>query len=389
MLQHVLTAVRIAEGDVLKFNIAIQRLPVFLFRVEHVAVLLCNLRRVAHVGFGLHELCEALDVDLHVDERGNDLYEPLHRLHHALRVVHEHGERTDEDDAVSCDDAAAPEDDCQRDGRSEGRRGHEDAAEVHSAHAQALHFTGQAIKFLLDLVLDDQRFCRLRAGDALVEGAGDLRVLLAHLAVEEDELFLEIRAGNDQHRHDDHNAQRKLPIEHEHHDDSQQEVRDIPHALHHAPGQRACDAVGIGHDARMHIAHAVLVKVGERECLQVVECLALEIAADIKLHPARTVGGNIVGGRLDDHDQNIQGEEAADAVHRPVCDEMVDGMLLEEWNDNVHAAADRTHQDHPEKQHPVGLEVRGQLRNTEEGQAFFRFVVLHAGSSSPMDICMS
>ena len=116
VLQHVLAAVGVAEGDVLELDIAVERLPVFLLRVEGVAVFLRDFRRVAHVGLGLHELGEALDVDLHVDERRDDLHEPLHRLHHALRVVHEHGERTDEHHAVFRDDAAAPEDDRQRDG---------------------------------------------------------------------------------------------------------------------------------------------------------------------------------------------------------------------------------------------------------------------------------
>ena len=119
MLQHVLAAVGIAEGDVLELDIAVERLPVFLLRVEGVAVFLRDFRRVAHIGLGLHELGEALDVDLHVDERRDDLHEPLHRLHHALRVVHEDRQRTDEDHTLACDDAAAPQHNRQRDRRSQ------------------------------------------------------------------------------------------------------------------------------------------------------------------------------------------------------------------------------------------------------------------------------
>ena len=146
---------------------------------------------------------------------------------------------------------------------------------MHGADAQALHFAGQIVEFLLDLVLNDQRFGRLRAGDALVERAGDLRVLLAHAAVKKDELFLEIRAREHQHRHNDHHTQRQLPVERKHHHDRQQQIRDVPHSLHQAPGQCACNAVGIGHDARVGIADAVLVEIREGQRLQMIERLAL------------------------------------------------------------------------------------------------------------------
>ena len=69
MLQHVFAAVWIAEGNVLKFNIAVKRFPVFLFGVESVAVSFRDLRRVADVGFRFQKPCDALDVDLYVDKR--------------------------------------------------------------------------------------------------------------------------------------------------------------------------------------------------------------------------------------------------------------------------------------------------------------------------------
>ena len=138
----------------------------------------------------------------------------------------------------------------------------------------------------------------------------------------------------------------------------------------------------------MDVTDAVLVEIGERERLQVVEGLALEIPADVELDLARAVGGNVVRGRLDEHDQNVEGQEAADAVHGLFGDKMVDGVLLEQGDDRVHGAADPAHGHHPEKQHPVGLQIRGQLRDAEERQALL-FFSLHAGSSSPMDICMS
>ena len=312
MLENVLVAVGVAEGHVFELDIAVQLLPVFLFGAERVAVLLHDLRRILHIGLCLHERGEALDVDLHVHKAGERLHEPLDRLHHALRIVHKHGERADEHHALARDDAAAPEDERERERGSERCCGNEDRAEVHRADADLFHVGGQLVEFLLHLILNDERFRRRRAGDALVEGAGDAGVFLAHLPVEEHELLLEVH-GRDRHdRHDHEHAQCHLPVKDEHHNDGAHEICRMPHALGHAPGERARNAVGIGHDARVDIADAVLVEVGERKRLQMVEALALEIAADGQLQLARAEGGDIVGGRLREDDDDIRADEPAE-----------------------------------------------------------------------------
>ena len=77
-----------------------------------------------------------------------------------------------------------------------------------SADAAVVHLLCQRAERGRVLLLDAERFRRLCAGDALVERAGDARVLLAHPAVEKDELLLEIRARDDEDRHDHHHDQR-------------------------------------------------------------------------------------------------------------------------------------------------------------------------------------
>ena len=389
MLEDVLVAVGVAERHVAKLDIAVQLLPVFLFGVERIAVFLHDLRRILHVGLGLHERGEALDVDLHVHKAGERLHEPLDRLHHALRIVHEHGERADEHQALARDDAAAPEDERERERRCERRCGNEDRPEVHRADADLFHIGGQLVELLFHLVLHDERFRRRRAGDALVEGAGDAGVFLAHLPVEEHELLLEVH-GRDRHdRHDHKHAQRHFPVEDEHHNDGAHEIRRVPHALDHAPGKRARDAVGIGHDARVDIADAVPVEVGKRERLQMVEALALEIAADGQLQLARAEGGDIVGGRLRENDDNICADEPAEPRKGRVGYVVVDGVLLEERDNRVHGAAVKRHEYHPEDELAVGSHIRDEVGDAEPFYAFGRFLLVHAPSSSPMDICMS
>ena len=68
VLQNVLAAVRIAEGHVLKFDVAVQRLPVFLLRMEGVAVDRLDLRRVAHLRLLVQKVGDALDGGLQGDK---------------------------------------------------------------------------------------------------------------------------------------------------------------------------------------------------------------------------------------------------------------------------------------------------------------------------------
>ena len=388
MLQNVFFSVRIAEGHVAELDIAVQRLPVLLLRMERVAVLRRDLRRIAHVGLCLHELCEALNVHLHVHKGRKHLHQPLDRLHHALCVVHEHRKRTDQHHALTGDDAAAPEHDCQRGGGRKRGRGHEHAAEMHGPDADALHLAGQLVELLFDLVLDHERFGRFCARNALVEGRRDLRVVLAHLSVVEHKLFLEEDAGNDQDRDDHHDAQRQLPVQREHHDNGKQQIGDLPHALHNAPRQRTRNAVGIGDHARVDIADAVLIEIGEGQRLHMVKRLTAQVAADIKLRLTRAVGRDVVGGRLHSHDQQIQRHKGPDALHGAVRDEVVDGVLLEQRDHHVHSAGKQAEQHHAEEQPSVASQIRDQLRDAEPRESLMIFL-LHAVSPSPIDICMS
>ena len=56
MLENIFVAVGVFEADVVKFNVALYRLPVFTLRVEAVAVFLDDLRRIHNVGLCLKQL---------------------------------------------------------------------------------------------------------------------------------------------------------------------------------------------------------------------------------------------------------------------------------------------------------------------------------------------
>ena len=117
-----------------------------------------------------------------------------------------------------------------------------------------------------------------------------------------------------------------------------------------------------------------------------VECLPLQVAADIKLRLAGPVGRDVIRSRLHQHHQHIEREEAAEAVHRAVGDEMIDGVLLEQRDHYVHHAPERAEKHHRKQQPAIARQIARELRNSE--QAKMR-LLLHVSASSPMAICMS
>ena len=135
----------------------------------------------------------------------------------------------------------------------------------------------------------------------------------------------------------------------------------------------------------MNIADAVLIEIGKRQRLQMVEANPLEVAPDIHFRLAGGKCGDAVRRRLDNHDQNIKRHKRAKPRERPVRNKMVDGILLEQWNDRIHRASDEAQRNHICKHKPaVALEIRKELRNAEPARLFF----FHAGSSSPIAICI-
>ena len=116
MLQHILIAVRILKRYILKGNVPVERLPVFLLRLEGIAILLNNFRCVPHIRLGLHQSGETLHIDLNRDQIGNRPDNPLHRLHHAQRIGHEYRQSADLDHPLQRNNAAPPQHQCQSQG---------------------------------------------------------------------------------------------------------------------------------------------------------------------------------------------------------------------------------------------------------------------------------
>ena len=379
MLEDRLLAVGIAEGHVAEGNVAPDRLPVFLFRREAVAVALDDLRRVAHVRLSLQQLRQALDVYLCRDQIRDRVHDPADRLHQPHRVAHEHGERAD---LRFGDVPALPEHHRERERGGEIHRHGEEPAQARRADGSAADAARVGHKGVRHRVLDHERFDRPRAGDALVEVRGDLRIDLADLAVGAGQPPLEDR--EEQHRErqhgDDH--ERKPRVDREHHDHGADDVAHLPQAVQQRPGDERADLLRVGHHARVQIAHAVLVEEGEGERLQMAEGRVPEILvhADLDAHAADA--GDVVHRRAAADQQQIQQHEHDDRVERSLADEVVERIPLEERHADVHERPDEAAEDHHGGGAFVVFQIRQDLPDPKEGETHgFGGVLLHATTS--------
>ena len=130
-----------------------------------------DLLRVVHVRLRLQQLGKPLDVDLGRDKIGEGVDQPADRLHHALGIGHEHREGAD---LAAGDKAAAPQHDGKRERGSKVHRHGEHAAQVGGIDRAAQHIARLGAEIVFDLVLDYKGLNGLRAGNTLVEVAGDL-----------------------------------------------------------------------------------------------------------------------------------------------------------------------------------------------------------------------
>ena len=83
MLKDVLVAVGVLEGNVFKFDVSLDVLPVFTLRLEHISVFCDDFGRVRYVRFGFDKVCETLDVYLNHDELRDGVDNPAYRSHDA------------------------------------------------------------------------------------------------------------------------------------------------------------------------------------------------------------------------------------------------------------------------------------------------------------------
>ena len=232
----------------------------------------------------------------------------------------------------------------------------------------AAHLAGVALEGVADGVLDDERLDGLRAGHALVEAVRDFRVGVSDPAVEGDETPLEVAAEQDGGRHQGHHHEGEPRLDGEHHADHADEVGGAPDEVHRGPRDEEADVVRVAHHAGVDVADLVLVEVGQRQRLQVVEAGVAEVAREAHLELGAEVGGNEVREGLGDDDGEVERREGPDAVQRPLPYEMVDRVAVEEREGGVAGAPGETEEDHHGHRRREGAEEGPELRDAEPAE---------------------
>ena len=203
---------------------------------------------------------DQIDHALHIGLKRNQLRDArrllAEGLEQAQRIRHERAQHAEAQRSLKHHAAAAQQRGAGRQRAAEHNQRHVDRAHAPVQNACPRRVGGCLFKFISQAAFQRKGFAGLRAHDAFVVAAGDFRVLSAHLAVEHDQLFLEIhrQRGDDRRNHDDRHRQTRR--QREHHAQHAEDIRKAPEDIRKNPCQTRRDAVGVAHHAREHVSRA-------------------------------------------------------------------------------------------------------------------------------------
>ena len=373
VLQHILFAVGIMEGHILKLNITLEGFPILLLGIKAVAVLFNDFGSILHIGPHGQQIGKTLNIDLGGNKVRNDIHQPPQWLHHTLGIGHEYGERTD---LFLGNMAALPQHNSQRHRRCQIHGTGKQAPEPGCLDAFCPHGLRLFGKPGLHLVLDGQGLDSLGAGDAFVKVTGNAGIDLTNLPVDLDKLLLE--EGKQDHQKGDNGQhhQGQLGIHDQHHKHHAYKIGDTPDAVYQCPGHEAADAGSIAHEPGMDVAHAILVEIGKRQGLQVLKTGLPQFLVHPHFNDHCQRAGNVVDYRLQDNGHQISNDEKNDGIKGTLADKVVQGIALVLGDHNIRHTAQQAKDHHHQHQPSYLFNVRQDLANAEEFQMFC-LLILH------------
>ena len=336
MLQHIVPAVGIAEGHVPELDLPSQRLPVLPLGVEGVAVFFHDLGGIGDLGLLIEQVRDPLDGRLEGDELRQVGGGDLDGLKNTHGVGDEYRQGGDIQRLLRRQVAAPQQHNGHRQGGEKQRQRDIYRVEPGGPHAGAPHGVGELLEALDALVLNDQGFGGLGPRDALVEGAGDFRVELAHLPVPVEDAGLETARQRRHRRHNEDHHQRQPPVKGQHGRKGAQHVQHRPRHVRQVPGDVAGDAVGVVHHPGDEVAHWGDVVKGQGQGLQMAEEIPSHVPAQVHLHVHGPACKAHHHQRLQCNSPQIGRCVGRQAVQRPPLDKVADGVLLEQGKDHVH-----------------------------------------------------
>ena len=144
----------------------------------------------------------------------------------------------------------------------------------------------------------------------------------------------------------------------------------MPDRVHQRPGSQGSDPPGIAHDPGMDIAHAVLIEITEGKGLEMIEGSGAQIPVNGNLRGHGSPAGDIIhdGGKQNGAD--IQNNIPGKRIHRIAGNKMIQGIALEQRQDDIHRTAPQAAEDHQDQRFPVHPDIGHDQRNAEETQTF-------------------
>ena len=341
--EYLLVAVGILEGDVLKFNVAFQGLPVFRFRIQRGAVFFHHLRGIGDLGLFVQQADDPFNVGLHRDDLRQVAGDLLNGFKDAGGIGSEGRKGAQHQQIVQYHAAALPDDNGGGDGTHQQHQGDEDGVQSGSFDAAAAHVLGDDSEFFTVLILDHQGFGGFGSHDAFVVGVGDFGVLFADLPVPVENPVLEIGGEERNGGDNEHDGQRKLHIEEQHGCKNAQYIGQGPEQVHRLPGCHARDPVGITHDSGQNVSHWRGVVVGEGEGLQMGEAGTLHVPAQFHFNPHTSPGKEDDKEGLSGNDQGIDQGKEPESLGGILLDEVVNGCPLEKGQHDIHRCTQQVH----------------------------------------------
>ncbi len=387
--EHHFLPIGIVKGHVPEFHIPAKGLKVLPFWMEYVPVHFHNLLGIRDIRLGGQKTGQPLDVCLDCNQLGEGADQVLDGLHHADGIAHKGRERTDFQESRKRQVPTLIEDDSK--GEHGKHRDRRDKQGGGSARADAKASIGIRIllKVILHKIPDGKRADRLCPGDALIEVARDLPVCLPDLPVQQDELFLEVpdEKGCDGKKRQDPKCQPRIQGKHQ--DQHADKVGAVPDNIHQVPGAQAPDRLGIAHDPRMKVPHAVLGEIRERERLQVGEGGVSKGLIDPHLHLPAPVGRDIVVHNLQDQHRDIERKEDPQRIERLSHDEVIQGIAVEQGIHGIDKAAQYPQDSHGKHPLPERDKPGEEPWDPEEPERFRLIFLFHPASSSLPAACRS
>ena len=214
-------------------------------------------------------------------------------------------------------------------------------------------------------------------------------MLRAHVAVERNQLFLEIHRQRGHNRRDDDNRHRQTGRERKHHAQHAEDIREAPEDIRKDPRDAGSDAVGVAHHARKRVPRAGHVVIIEAQLLQIDEAGLLHVAPGQHFKPH---AGLEIHQQHHDFKQayaNVLDGIAAEPRRRPRQDELINDPALQQRDVKIRDGEQQIAADGQRQPEPMLADAPPEPlpRRKRESRALF-FRSAHSASPSPSADCI-